>query len=85
MLARVILNQEVRMSEQGQLFSPRVCVWVERMWARSPVAVRRECIAILAEMGRATLAPRPAVRSQAVRVRSGEANRARTREARDER
>ena len=84
MLAPVILNQEVPMNEQGHLFGPRRCIWVERIWDRSPAAVRRECIAILAEMGRATLAP-PAARPKAVPTRSGKQSQVRRREVRDER
>jgi hypothetical protein len=84
MLAHVILNQEVPMNEQGHLFGPRPCVWVELIWDRSPAAVRRECIAILAEMGRATLTPPPA-RPKAVPTRPGKQSQVSRREVRDER
>ncbi len=70
MLTLVILKKEVPMREQGQLFGPRRSSWIAMIWEQCHADVRRECIEILAEMGRATLAPRPAVERPAP-MRSG--------------
>ena len=57
MLAQVIPHKEVPMSEQGLLFVPRKPDWVAAIWQRCDPEVYRKCIAILAEMGRGSLAP----------------------------
>jgi hypothetical protein len=58
MLALTIFDKEVPMSEQGLLFAPPRPTWIAMIWQRCDAEVRRECITILAEMGRASLRSR---------------------------
>ena len=71
------------MSEQGQIFGPRRPAWIVMIWEQCNAEVRRECIEILAEMGRATLAPRPTVAKPA-RMRSRKMSQDNRKEVRDE-
>ncbi len=71
------------MSEQGQLFDPQQPTWIAMIWDRCNAKVQGECIAILAEMGRASLVPKREPQSSAP-MRSGKKSRDRQKEVRDE-
>ena len=52
-------RKEGPMSQQSLLFEPREETWVDRLWRSADSEKRQKILSILAEIGRAAIAPRP--------------------------